>query len=206
MRHGSRGLVSHCFNWTAFLRSEWAPLLVERGAPLDLHSACALGDVEAIKCFLSEDRNAYEAAIDTYFPSLFALEHSQVLRALIEYGEDPNRSVQKLAWFDWEDPAAERGVSDWRLIHMIGVERGSGIETAEVLIEFGADIDATALPFGDAAIHLSAIYDRAPLMRWFVDQGVAVDIPPAESPTSGTPTDLFETESFALLTFTARHH
>ena len=116
---------------------------------------------------------------------------------MLEHGEDPNRSIQKLAWFDWEGPAAERGVSDWRLIHMIGLGRGNGIETVEVLIEFGADIDATALPFGDAAIHLSAIYDRAPLIWRFVEQGVDVDIPTADSLTNGTATDLFETESFA---------
>lgn len=181
---------------TAFLRSEWALDLLSRGAALDLHSACALGDVDVIKRLLAEDNRAYERSIDTYVPAQFALGHPEALCTLLEHGDNPNRPIQKLAWFDWEDPASERGVSDWRLVHMVGVGRGKGMETAEVLQEYNADLQATASPFGEAAIHLAAIYDRAELIRWFVGNGVEVDMRTADSGTSVAATDLFEAEPF----------
>ena len=181
---------------TAFLRSEWALVLLDRGASMDLHSACALGDVDMIKRLLDEDSRAYERSIDTYVPAQFALGHPEALRALLEHGDNANRPIHKLAWFDWDDPASERGVSDWRLVHMVGVGRGKGVETAEVLREFGADLQATASPFGDAAIHLAAIYDRAELIRWFVEQGVDVDIPTADPGLGVAAGDLFEAEPF----------
>ena len=85
-------------------------------------------------------------------------------------------------------------VAELRAIAEVGLQeaREGALESPASYFE-----DATALPFGDAAIHLSAIYDRAPLIRRFVEQGVDVDIPTAESLTNGTATDLFETESFA---------
>ena len=182
---------------TAFLRSDWAAGLLERGMLVDLNTACDLGDVEAVKCLLDNDSSAHEKSINTYVPAQFALRHPRTLRALLEHGDDADRSIQKLAWFDWEDLAAERGVSDWRLIHMVGVGRGKEIETAKVLNEFGADLEATASTFGDAAIHLAAIYDRAPLIRWFVEQGVAVDLPSVDSGVACGEADLFEAEPFS---------
>ena len=183
---------------TAFLQPEFAPALLDRGATLDLHSACALGDVSAINRLLTQDPTEMDAQVDGYLPVQFALRHPLALRSLLEHGEDANRPIHKLAWFEWEDQAAEQRLSDWRLIHMVALGRGDEphIDAAEVLKEHGANLSAVASPFGDTGLHLSAIYDRDHLIRWFVENGLDVDIGTAKGPQPDE-TGLFDGSPFA---------
>lgn len=180
---------------TSYLKPKWTTLLLDLGVTLDLHSACALGNTNAIEELLSKNPEAIHHEIDTYYPAQFAFRHPKALRTLLENGDNADRPLKKLAWFSWEDPAAERGKSDWRLMHMLAVGR-STLEAAEVLKEFGADLDAISKPFGESPIHLSAIYNRTDFIRWFVENGVAVDTPTADQGQCITTTDLFENEPF----------
>ena len=192
------GLGATLLQITSFLRPELAPLLRERGATLDLHSACALGEIETVRQIVGSNPDTADQTVDGCLPIQFALRHPPVLRALLELGSDPNQPIKRLAWFDWEDQASERGLSDWRLIHMVALGRGDEphIASAEVLKEFGADLRAYGSPFGDTALHLAAIYNRTHLIHWFVDNGVPVDIATADKGTREATAGLFDTKPF----------
>ncbi len=185
---------------TAFLRPALAPALLEIGAEMDLHSACALGDTDEIGKFLASDPGALDEQIDTYHPIQYAIRNSDALRYLLEHGDDANRPIQKMAWYDWEDQAAERGLSDWRLIHMVALvgHDVKSIETAEILNEFGADLNAFSSPFGETPLHIAAIYDGHLLIRWLVEHGVDVDVGTVDKGQTSATTDLFDSSAFAL--------
>ena len=184
---------------TAFLRPKFAPDLLKLGVTIDLHSACALGDVDSIDRILTNDPSALEHQVDTYYPIQFALRHPAALDSLLERGDDANRPLRKVAWFEWEDQAADRGVSDWRLLHMVALGRGAEphLVAAETLKKLGADLNSVSSPFGEAPIHLSAIYNRTHLIRWFVDNGVDVDTKTVDAGQTSARTDLFDTVPFA---------
>ncbi|MGK0190102.1 MAG: hypothetical protein ACI9R3_005922 [Verrucomicrobiales bacterium] len=180
---------------TAFVRPDFAPLLIERGAELDLHSACALGEIDVVKSILRECPAGANRQLDSFYPIQFALRHPEVIETLLDHGVDPNVPISKVAWFDWEESSVERGLADWRLIHMLALGRGD-IAAADVLQRGGAEMQAPSSPFGDAGIHLSAIYDRTDFIRWFVEKaGVAVDLPTVETGKDGS--QLFEMKPFA---------
>src|SRR4030095_4976893 len=85
----------------------------------DIHAACDSGDTEAIKHALRVDPDAIDDDRDGYVPVQRTIpKHPDALTCLIECGEDPNRSISKVHWFQWEDEAVARGLKGWRLIHM----------------------------------------------------------------------------------------
>ena len=192
------GLGATLLQLTSFVRPEFARILLDRGAAWDLHSACALSDTKVIQDQL-KDPSRLESQIDGYFPMQFALGQPNAVRMLVEYGDAPNRSIQKLAWFEWEDVAAEAEISDWTPMHMLALGRGDEphVNVADALREYGADITSSSTPFGQAPIHLSAITDRRHLISWFVKNGCPVDIrtKPLHS-NEATVAELFPTEPF----------
>ena len=93
----------------SFVRPAAALLLVADGhAEVDLHSACALGDTRLVEEIIKNNPAALNAQIDTYYPIQYALGHPEVIRLLLSHGDGPNRPIEKLAWFEWEDAAAKR--------------------------------------------------------------------------------------------------
>ena len=185
---------------TAFLRPALSPALLQAGAEVDFHSACALGDLAVVERLLAADPAVLQQPIDSYYPIQYAIRHlsaphgAQVLRYLLEHGDDPNRPLKKMAWFEWEDQAADKGISDWRPIHMLalqGANKGS-IAMAKLLKEFGADLNAASSPFGETALHLAAIYDGSPLIRWLVENGVDVDVGSVDTGHRAAAADLFD--------------
>jgi len=180
-----------------FVRPKLAEHVIKAGANIDLHSACSLGDIETIERLLAEHPQAITETIDTYFPIQYALRNLESLRTLLNHGDDPNRIVQKVGWFDWEDKAAARGTSDWRLMHMVALGRDKDAHlAAEVLRAAGADLCLMADAFGLAPIHLSAIYDRVQLIRWFVENGCEVDARTADTGDSQSH-GLYDTKPFS---------
>lgn len=162
---------------TAFVQPQSAPALLARGAELDLYTACALGDVAFIERCLSSTPGALNDCIDAYYPLQFGLGQPDTLRHLLRSGDDANRPLQKMGWFEWEDQAAEQGLAHWRPIHMVALGRGGDrIESAEVLLEHGADLLAPSMPLGETALHIAAIYDQTMTVQWLLAHGVSVDI------------------------------
>ena len=184
---------------TSFVRPEAAPSLVAMGAKVDLHSACALGDVDVIHRLIADNPQALDAQVAGFAPIQFALRHPSATRCLLEHGDDANRPLARVGWFDWEDKAAERGVSDWRPIHMNALCRGDAphTEVAATLKEFGADLNAPSSPFGETALHLAAIYDRAAFIRWLIDHGAPVDSPTVETRRHTAASELFDAAPYA---------
>ena len=184
----------------SFRKPEYSLTLLELGAELDLHSACALGELDRIREILDADPLAIEQQIDTYYPIQFALSNTDSLRLLLERGDDANRSLKKLAWFSWEDPAADAGLSDWRLMHMVALSnRGrKQLELAQILKDHGAKLDHAAQPFGDTPLHIAAIYNQAAFIHWVIENGVQVDVRVARTDQNAATTELFDDEPFKL--------
>lgn len=189
---------------SSFVRPKLAPLVLARGVHVDLHSACALGDVAKVKALLAEQTNATEAQVDSYYPIQFALGHPECLRCLLENGDNASRVIQKLAWFEWEDQATKLELSNWRPMHMVALGRGDQphSESAQLLLDFGADPSAASSPFGEAPIHLSAIYNRTEMIRWFVSIGCDVDSRSVQGIDAEKTAELFDTKPFAPFTET----
>ena len=92
-----------------FVRPAAALVLVADGLEeVDLHSACARGDTRLVEEIIKSNPAAVNAQIDTYYPIQYALGHPEVIRLLSSHGDDPNRPIEKLAWFEWEDGTAKR--------------------------------------------------------------------------------------------------
>ena len=84
----------------SFVRPAAALLVVVDGhAEVDLHSACALGDTRLVEEIIKSNPAALNTQIDTYYPIQYALGHPEVIRLLLSHGDDPNRPIEKLAWF-----------------------------------------------------------------------------------------------------------
>jgi hypothetical protein len=66
-------------------------ILVERGAEVDLHSACGLAMINRIVELVSERPEAVSDQIDTYFPMQLAITagHASVIQCLAEHGDEP---------------------------------------------------------------------------------------------------------------------
>lgn len=168
------GLGFTILQLTSMVRPEYAKILMDRGVEIDLHSACALADTQTIKKILAEDAGLINKSIAGFYPIQFATKKPQALNLLLEHGDDPNRDIKYLAWFDWESKAAAKGIARYKPLHLIAVGRG-GVASAESLYKFGADLNATSSPFGEAPIHLAAIYNKYSLITWLVENGIPVD-------------------------------
>ncbi len=193
------GIGTTLLQLTSFVRPEFSKHLLERGAVLDLHSACALGDFPSVQQVLKEQPESIHKTIDTYYPVQFALSHPPIVQLLLDNGVDPNQKIRKMAWFEWEDHATKAEISDWTLMHMVALGRGSNppTETASVLYQGGADLKATSSPFGNTPIHLSAIYNRPELIRWFVEMGCEVDSRSTDINKNSAVFQLFDTDPFS---------
>ena len=155
-----------------------APVLIEHGATIDLHSACGLGQVDRIHELVGQDRSRLEEQVDTYFPLQYAIaaRRPDAVRALMELGDAPNRAVRKLGWYAWENRAVELCSPIWRPIHMASIwGHRAGVPIVTALYEAGADLTADSPLDGYRPIHLAASQNLADLIRYLVANGVDVD-------------------------------
>lgn len=193
------GIGATLLQLVAFLKPSFVPLVLDRGVEVDLHSACAIGDTKAVERILSKTPNAMNDQVDTYFPIQFSLGQPEILRHLLEQGDDPNRPISRVAWFEWEEASSDAGFT-WKPFHMLALGRGKQPHTtaAGILKQYGGDPSSLESPIGDAPIHLSAIYGRAKLIEWFVTHGCDVDQPTRDvtSPAAKTLYDRSPYEPF----------
>jgi ankyrin repeat protein len=145
----------------------------------DIHAACSAGDVEAIKAAVRMDRREIGHERDGYVPVQRTIPaNPDALAFLLECGEEPNRSIHKVHWFEWENEAVARGLTGWRLVHMAALHgyHANSTRTLEVLRQFGADLAAPSPLHGYSALHLAAIPNMQRVVRWLVGNGADVDI------------------------------
>lgn len=185
---GTRNPTVHCFGKDATLlqfatfrswKGEAAQTLIDAGADIDLHSACGLGLVDVIREHINADASAFEQQVDTYYPLQFAIAagKAESVRALIQNGDQVNRTIRKVGWFDWEDDALQAGPPDWLPVHMSAIWGfdAEHVEVAKCLHAFGADLNAPSPLDGARPIHLASIYNRSDMIRFYVANGVDVD-------------------------------
>ena len=71
---------------------EAATVLLEKGAVVDVHSACGLGMISELEKILKADPGASSTQVDTYCPLQFAItaKRVEVVECLMQNGDDPN--------------------------------------------------------------------------------------------------------------------
>ena len=184
----------HCFGKDATLlqfasfrkwKGDAVSALLENGAEIDLHSACGLGRTDVIEKILKANPTALESQVDTYYPLQYAIAagRPESIRCLVKHGEDANRPIQKIGWFDWEDEAVESNSPKWRPVHMCAIwgYNAERVELMKALIESGADLNDVSPLDGNRPIHLTAIYCWVDMAKFLLSQGVGVDSRSVES-------------------------
>jgi ankyrin repeat protein len=156
-----------------------ASTLLSLGAELDLHSACALGDVAAIVNFLKSDGAAIEQQVDTYYPLQFAIMggHPEAVQALLQFGDNANRAIKKVCWFVWEDVAGANNQMEWKPAHMatLWAFDAARTEVVDTLKSYGADLNACSPLNGYRPIHLAAMSGKIDAIRFLLANSVNVD-------------------------------
>ena len=154
-------------------------VLIDRGANVDLHSACGLGMTDRIGELLAQRPEGVNDQVDTYFPIQFAITagRSEVVQCLVEHGDDVNRDLRKVAYFGWEDDARDQDYTPWKPIHMASLWGfdSARLPVARALASAGADLSAVSPLDGFRPIHLMAMPNRVEMIRFLVEQGVDVD-------------------------------
>ena len=178
--HASFGKGVTLLQLASFWRNEdVAKTLLSLGAPLDFHSACGLGEVETVASMLNTNPSIVDTQVDKYYPLQFAISagQSEVLRYLLEHGDDANRAITKVCWFVWEDAAVAAGQGSWKPVHMAALYSFSerNIAVAEGLRDFGADLNAVCPLSGYQAIHLAAMSGKVEILKFLASSGVDVD-------------------------------
>lgn len=153
--------------------------LLDRGAEVDIHSACGLGMTERIAEILSADPSAVSHQVDTYFPVQYAIIAKQAgsIDCLMQHGDDPNRDLKKVAYFGWEDDVADCQYTPWKPVHMASLYGfdASRLPVMESLVKHGADVNAVSPLDGHRPIHLAAMPNRVDMIRCLVRSGGDVD-------------------------------
>ncbi len=156
-----------------------ASLLINKGAPVDIHSACGLGRIEDIERLLAENPQACESQVGHYFPVQYAIAagKSHSIESLMRSGDDPNRDLKKVAYFGWEDEVIESAYTPWKPIHMASLWGfdATRVPVAKALANHGADLNAVSPLDGFRPIHLVSMPNRIDMIRFFVDNGVDVN-------------------------------
>lgn len=160
----------------ALYDDEAAAVLLARGCPCDLHSACALGrDVEIRRL---GQQQGFAALAEHLTPMGFALMRSRLrsVCTLLELGDDPNRAIDRIGFFAWEMTALAAGHGHWTPLHTACVHgyAADARTIAEVLIAAGARLDAPC-PLGALPLHLTAAYGWVQPMETLLAAGADVD-------------------------------
>ena len=156
----------------ALYDEDLAATLLRRGVPLDLHSACALGQVAA---FDSAPGNFGDTA-EHLTPMGFALLKGQrdAVGELLRRGDDATRPLARIGFFVWEIEAL--GCGCWTPLHMACAHGYAAAAPAMVasLLDAGADIGARC-PLGETPLHLAATYSWLPVIEALLAGGADVD-------------------------------
>lgn len=160
-----------------------AERLIDAGHACDLHSACALARVDDIARLATAA--ACGALAELLPPMGFALVRGRLasVRALLQAGDDPRRSLPRIGFFVWELAAHAAGHGHWEPLHA-ACAHGYAPDAAAIartLIGAGADVEAVC-GLGERPIHLAATYGWMPVLETLLAAGASVDAPTAEAP------------------------
>ncbi len=136
-----------------------AAALIERGAPVGVHEAAALGDGDSLRSAIGRSRRrASELSADGFTPLHLAafFGHVDAARLLLEKGADVHAR------------ATNRRLTSVTPLHSAAAARHT--EVAELLLEAGADPNATQNG-GWTALHSAAANGNAELVRILLDRG-----------------------------------
>lgn len=136
---------------------ELARNLVDRGAPVGINEAAALGALDRVKQFVAEDpKSVNQYARDGYFPLGLAtfFGHREVARFLMESGADVN--------------LAARNASHVTSLHAAAARHD--LDIARHLLARGANPNARQQG-GFTALHEAAAGGDEPLMQLLAEQG-----------------------------------
>ena len=180
--------TNHCFGHNTTILQfasfrQWkldtaAETLIAHGAMIDLHSACGLEKVDVISDIVDADASQLDLAVGGFYPIQYSIagKRPNSVRTLLELGDNPNRPIQKLGWYAWEDEVLTSQPVEWRPIHMSAVWGfPRGVEIAKTLKQAGADINCDTPLDGYRPIHLSATQNLTPLIRFLVSTGIDVN-------------------------------
>ena len=143
------------------------------------HAACETGNLKLVGRILASDPQAIERESDNYFPIQRAIpKHPDAVRYLLQAGDDPNRQISSVHWFEWEDAAIGQGLAAWRPIHMVALHgyHENSVACAEVLSEFGADLNPMSPMQGRRSLHLAATPNWTRVIDFLISSGVNVDV------------------------------
>ena len=158
----------------SYYEPEFAHAMLEQGFELDLHSACALGDVEAVK--EAGKPSDFGTTADMLPPICFALLRQQLdcVDLMLRLGDDANRPLRRIGFFVWEIDAGSNEV--WKPIHIPSthgyLERAT--ELINTLVIHGADINARS-PLGLGPLSMASIYGWVSVIETLLDLGCDVN-------------------------------
>ena len=166
--------------------STMASLLLDAGADPNaslqmgetpLMTAARAGDLETVTLLLGHGADVNAAEHERRQTSLMwaaAQRHPRVVRALINHGA--NIHARTTAWAQLENTAGNTNpIGNFRMTHggsspLLFAARQGDIETAQVLIEAGADVDDQAAS-GTSALVVAAHSGHGPLGLYLLKQG-----------------------------------
>lgn len=151
-------------------RADAAQWLLEKGHPVNLFEASALGDVERLKHLLTKEPNDLNAfSGDGFQPLGLAcfFGHTEVAKFLIDQGVEvntPSRNTQKVT------PLHSAAAAD-------------SFEIVNLLVDHGADVNARQQ--GDfTPLHAAAQNGNLAMTRFLVERGARVDARTSEGLSS----------------------
>lgn len=158
----------------ALYRPELAHELVAAGQECDLHSSCALGYVDRIEEISSQ--HAFSQTIEHLTPMGWAILKGQdeSVDALLRRGDNPNRPLQRIGFFEWEIEAL--GSVFWFPIHAASTHgyHESASRIVQLLVEAGANIEEVS-PLGYTPLAMACVYSWTDVISILLQLGADIN-------------------------------
>jgi ankyrin repeat protein len=156
-------------------RPNVAAVLAKAGANVDIHLACAMGDVDWVRAFIRSNPDAVHARVDGARKTI-AGEGETPLTVAARYGQ--GKTVEFLL--------AQGALAKSAPSPLPGAVHKGDRTLVRRLLRAGADPN-TMGPHGHAALHAAAVYGNTAMIRLLLSHGARLDLKDAEH--HGTPLD-----------------
>jgi ankyrin repeat protein len=156
-------------------RPKVAAVLAKAGASVDLHLACAMGDVDRVRAFVRTNPDAVHTRVEGPKKTI-AGEGETPLTVAARYGQ--RKIVEFLL--------AQGALATSAPSPLPGAVHKRDRNLVQRLLRAGADPN-TLGPHGHAALHAAAVYGNAAMIRLLLSHGAQLDLKDTEH--HGTPFD-----------------